>query len=179
MSRIGRLPVAVPAGVTVKVEAGNLVSVKGAKGELVKQFPAFLTIEQKENEILVSRHSEAKNVKAAHGMTRAILNNMVNGVNTPFTKVLEIVGVGYQAKVAGKVLSLTIGKTHPVDVKVPDDVTVSLESPTAIVVTGCDKQRVGQFADFVKKLKTPDAYHGVGIRYRGEEIKLKVGKSGM
>ena len=99
MSRIGRLPVAVPAGVTVKVEAGNLVSVKGAKGELVKQFPAFLTIEQKENEILVSRHSEAKNVKAAHGMTRAILNNMVNGVNTPFTKVLEIVGVGYQAKV--------------------------------------------------------------------------------
>lgn len=179
MSRIGRLPVALSAGVEVKIEAGNKVTVKGPKGELTHQFPTFLTIEEKDNHIYVTRSSEAKSVKAAHGMTRAIIHNMVTGVATPFTKVLEIVGVGYQAKLAGKELILMLGGVKPVVLTVPDDVTVSLESPTAIVVTGCDKQRVGQFADLIKKKKLPDAYHGTGIRYRGETIHLKVGKSGM
>lgn len=179
MSRIGRLPVAVPAGVTVTIEAGNKVIVKGAKGELTHTFPAFLTIEEKENHIYVSRHSEARNVRAAHGMTRALISNMVTGVATPFVKVLEIVGVGYQAKVAGKMLTLNIGRTQPVEVTVPDDVTVTLNSPTSIVVTGCDKQRVGQFADRVRSIKKPEVYHGVGIRYKDEVVKLKVGKSGM
>lgn len=179
MSRIGRLPVAIPAGVTVTVEAGNLVSVKGSKGTLTHKFPTTVNIEVKDGMVQVTRSSEAKAVKAAHGMTRALIHNMVTGVETPYTKVLEIVGVGYQAKINGQTLTMNLGGTIPVELSIPADIKVSLESPTAIVVTGCDKQRVGQFADLVKKTKTPDAYHGVGIRYRGETIKLKVGKSGM
>jgi large subunit ribosomal protein L6 len=180
MSRIGKLPVAIVSGVTVTV-AGNTVSVKGTKGELSFDFPAGISAKVEDGSVIIERTGEEKQVRAFHGLSRAMVANMVEGVSTGFEKRLEIIGVGYRASTSGKKIDLTLGFSHPVSLTAPEGVNVKMSDDknekNTIIVTGCDKQAVGEFAANIRKLRKPEPYKGKGIRYVGEYVRRKAGKS--
>ena len=178
MSRIGRMPITVPAGVEVTVAEGNVVTVKGPKGTLTKQLHPTMIIEQEGNTIHVKRPDESKESKSLHGLTRTLLNNMVTGVHEVYKKELEINGVGYRAAKEGSNLVMNLGYSH--QVIVPEIEGISIEVPAAnkIVISGCDKQMVGQFAAEVREKRPPEPYKGKGIKYADEVIRRKVGKTG-
>ena len=178
MSRIGRLPVTVPAGVQVEVNGSN-VRVKGPKGELTQTFSPLIGIVLENGELNFTRKSDAPAERALHGTTRAIINNMVNGVSKGFERVLEIDGVGYRAEMEGKTLVLYLGFSHPVRFEAPAGVSFDVDTKTRIVkVMGFDRELVGQIASNIRKIRPPEPYKGKGIKYSGEYIKRKVGKSG-
>ncbi len=178
MSRIGKLPVNIPTGVDVKV-SGSTVKVKGPKGELAHTFPAAMKIKMEESVLTVSRPSDENEHRALHGMTRALINNMVMGVSEGFMKVLEIEGVGYRSEMSGKNLVLHVGYSHPVEVVPPEGIEFQSENRGREVrVLGYDKQAVGQVAANIRKVRPPEPYKGKGIRYQGEYIRRKAGKSG-
>lgn len=178
MSRIGRLPISVPAGVTVTIADGNVVTIKGAKGEITKKFSNKLTIENADNQILVTRPDDTNESKALHGLTRTLINNMVIGVTNGFTKELEIEGVGYRASKQGNNLVMNIGYSHQVIMEPKYGVTIDVPSQNKIVISGVDKQSVGQFAAEVREKRLPEPYKGKGIKYAGEHIIRKEGKAG-
>ena len=178
MSRIGRMPITVPAGVEVSVADGNVVTVKGPKGTLTKQLHPAMVIEQNGTEISVKRPSDSKEHRSLHGLTRTLLHNMVVGVNEAYKKTLEINGVGYRASKEGKNLVMNLGYSHPVTVSEVDGITIEVPSPNSVVIIGCDKQRVGQFAAEVREKRPPEPYKGKGIKYVDEVIRRKVGKTG-
>ncbi|MFA0815807.1 MAG: 50S ribosomal protein L6 [Anaerofustis sp.] len=177
MSRIGRMPVNLPAGVEVKAESG-LVTVKGPKGELKQAINKDMTIEINDGVLTVTRPSDSKEHKAMHGLTRKLVSNMVSGVSEGFSKGLEIVGVGYRAAKQGDTLVLNLGYSHPVEMKDPAGIETVVEGTNKIFVKGIDKQLVGQHAANIRKVRQPEPYKGKGVRYAGEFIKLKEGKSG-
>ena len=178
MSRIGRLPIAVPAGVTVTIDESNLVTVKGPKGTLSQQVNPDITVKQEGNELLVTRPTDDKNHRALHGLYRALIHNMVVGVSEGYKKELEINGVGYRAAKEGSKLILTIGYSHPVEVPEIEGITIDVPAQNKIVIHGCDKQKVGQFAAEVREKRPPEPYKGKGIKYADEVIRRKVGKTG-
>ena len=177
MSRIGRLPVAIPAGVTVTIAENNKVTVKGPKGELTREFVPEMTIEEKEGHIVVTRPNDLKRNKALHGLTRSLINNMVTGVSNGYEKTLEINGVGYRAAKQGKKLVLTLGYSHPVEMEDPDGVETTVDG-NKIVVKGIDEEKVGQYAAEIREKRKPEPYKGKGIKYSDETIRRKVGKTG-
>ena len=177
MSRIGRMPIAIPAGVTVEVN-GNVVTAKGSKGELVKEMHPDMIIEVNGSEVIVSRPSENKMHKSLHGLTRTLVNNMIVGVNEGFKKELEVKGVGYRVAMEGNVLVMNLGFSHQVKVEPVDGITITAHTPNQIVVSGLDKQLVGQIAADIRKKREPEPYKGKGIRYAGEVVRTKEGKTG-
>ena len=177
MSRIGKLPVVVPQGVTVEIKDGNTVSVKGPKGTLERTFAPAMGIELKDNEIIVTRPDDKKENKSLHGLTRALINNMVVGVHTGFTKVLEVNGVGYKAQKQGNKLVLSLGYSHPVEMVDPEGLESAVEG-NKITVSGISKEKVGQFAAEIRGKRPPEPYKGKGIKYSDEIIRRKVGKTG-
>lgn len=178
MSRIGRMPVNVPAGVSVDIK-GQELHVKGPKGELTRQFLPTVSLALENGQILVTRISDAPSVRAIHGTTRALVSNMVVGVSTGFTKVLEVDGVGYRAEMDGKNLVLYVGYSHPVVVEPPDGITFEADAKTRQVrVIGRDREQVGQVASNIREIRPPEPYKGKGIRYQGERIRRKAGKAG-
>lgn len=178
MSRIGRLPVVIPAGVSINVD-GSTVNVKGPKGEMSHTFSSQVSIEMDEKTLNVKRSSEEPSVRALHGMTRALIQNMVTGVSHGFTKVLEIDGVGYRAEMDGKNLKLFVGYSHPVIVEPPAGLSFEVDTKTRqISVKGYDRQQVGQMTADIRKIRPPEPYHGKGIHYLGEKIRRKAGKAG-
>lgn len=177
MSRIGNKPITVPAGVEVKVE-GNTVTVKGPKGTLTQSFNAAMEIKVEGTEILVTRPSESKEHKSLHGLTRTLVNNMVIGVSEGFKKELEINGIGYRAAKTGKDVNLNLGFSHPVVVSDNEDIVIEVPAPNKLIITGIDKQKVGQFAAEVRELRPPEPYKGKGIKYVDEVIIRKEGKAG-
>ena len=178
MSRIGRMPIAVPAGVTVTIGEGNVVTVKGAKGELTNTFASCLTIAQEGATIVVTRPNDEKEVRALHGLTRALINNMVVGVTEGFSKKLEIVGVGYKVEKSGKKLTLSLGHSHPIFFDETDMVTFDVPDSNTIIVKCIDKQLCGQIAAEIRSKRPPEPYHGKGVKYEGERIRRKAGKAG-
>jgi len=179
MSRIGKLPVVLPAGVTAELSEGNVLKVKGPKGELTQTFSSDMEIKIDGNVITVARPSDHKDMRALHGLTRALINNMVVGVNELFARELEIVGIGYRANMDGKKLVLNMGYSHPVEMEQPEGITFEVPAPTQIIVKGIDKQRVGQIAANIREVRPPEPYKGKGIRYKGENVRRKEGKTGM
>ncbi len=177
MSRIGRMPIVVPAGVTVKID-GNVVSVKGPKGELSRTIPKEMIVEIGEGVVNISRPSEEKQHKSLHGLTRTLVNNMVTGVTKGFSRTLEIAGVGYRAAKAGANLNLTLGFSHPVVVEPPEGITIDVPAPNRIVVSGINKEAVGALAAKIRSFREPEPYKGKGIKYEGEVVRRKVGKAG-
>ena len=177
MSRIGKLPVTAPKGVDVKVD-GRTVTIKGPKGTLTNSFNDQLVVEVKDGVIVVKRSSDEKNVRALHGLTRALINNMVIGVTQGYQKTLEIVGVGYRAQQTGKNVSLQVGYSRPIEVIPPAGVELKVEGQNRIHVTGPDKQAVGLWAAKIRRIRPPDLYKGKGIRYAREQVHLKPGKGG-
>lgn len=177
MSRIGRMPIPVPSGVTVKID-GNVVSVKGPKGELSREIPKDITVEQNEGVLNVTRPSDAKEHRSLHGLSRTLVANMVTGVTKGFTKTLEIAGVGYRAAKSGSKLALTLGFSHPVEVEPPAGITIDVPAPTKIIVSGIDKEAVGALAAKIRSFREPEPYKGKGIKYEGEVVRRKVGKAG-
>ena len=177
MSRIGRQPVAVPANVQVTFDDGNVVSVKGPKGELKRQFPRTISIAKSDGVLNVSRPNDEGDQRALHGLSRTLLNNMVVGVTTGFTKTLEVQGVGYRAQIQGSNLQLALGFSHPVIIPPPAGISFAVEGPR-INVQGIDKEQVGQVAANIRKLRPPEPYKGKGIRYLGERVRRKAGKAG-
>lgn len=178
MSRIGRKPIVVPAGVDVKVGEGNVVTVKGPKGTLTQTFSHRMTIAQNGNEIVVTRPSDEKEDRAVHGLTRTLIHNMVEGVTNGYSKKLEINGVGYRAQKAGKTLTLNLGYSHVVTFDEFDDIKFDVPSQTEIIVSGINKQTVGQVAAQIREKRPPEPYLGKGIKYEGEHIRRKAGKTG-
>jgi large subunit ribosomal protein L6 len=178
MSRIGKLPVAIPAGVTVEIKDGNVVSVKGPKGTLTKQFASEITIKEENGHIVVTRPNDNKKEKSLHGLTRALINNMVDGVTKGYEKKLEINGVGYRAAKQGKTLTLTLGYSHPVTMQDPEGLETVLDGTNTILVRGIDKEAVGQYAAEIRAKRGPEPYKGKGIKYAEETIRRKVGKTG-
>lgn len=178
MSRVGRLPIAIPTGVTFSVTPDNVVTVKGPKGELVKAMHKDINIAVENNEIVVTRPSEDKNHRALHGLTRALINNMVVGVTSGYAKTLELIGVGYRAQLQGKNLVMNLGYSHPVEVKEVAGVTFKLEGTTKVIVEGIDKERVGAVAADIRSWRVPEPYKGKGIKYSDEVIRRKEGKTG-
>jgi large subunit ribosomal protein L6 len=178
MSRIGKLPISVPKGVEVKIE-GNKVSVKGPKGTLEQTFDPDIRIKQEGDNIIVERPNDEPRMRALHGTTRALLNNMIVGVHKGFERVLEVNGVGYRAELNGKDLVLNVGYSHPVNFPAPEGITFEVDTRTRqITVKGHDVQQVGQVAANIRKIRPPEHYKGTGIRYQGEVVKLKPGKAG-
>ncbi len=177
MSRIGRKPISLPAGVEVKIE-DNVITVKGPKGVLSQSIPEDISIELKENELLCTRPSDAKRHRAMHGLTRALVANMVTGVTTGFEKKLEMVGVGYRAQMQGSKLVLNIGYSHPIEIDPPQGVEFEVPAVTRITVKGIDKQLVGNTAADIRALRKPEPYKGKGVRYENEVVRRKAGKSG-
>ena len=177
MSRIGRLPVPVPSGVEVTLN-GQQVTVKGPKGTLSHTVIEPITVVQEDGRLLVQRPDDERDSRARHGLTRSLLANMVTGVTTGFAKTLEIVGVGYRVQARGRDLEFALGFSHPVPVKAPEGITFEVQAPTRFVVSGIDKQLVGEVAATIRKLRKPDPYKGKGVRYQGEVIRRKVGKAG-
>jgi large subunit ribosomal protein L6 len=175
MSRIGKKPIPVPAGVTISIEPGR-VTVNGPKGELSERVPREIKVEQANGELRVTRPTDRGEHRALHGLTRTLVANMVQGVTDGFEKRLEIQGVGYRAQLRGRDLELAIGYSHPVSVKAPDGIEFEVPQPTRIVVRGNSKQRVGEVAAFIRKQRKPEPYKGKGIRYEGEYVARKVGK---
>jgi len=178
MSRIGRLPIPVPSGVDVAID-GQTVNVKGPKGQLSHTVAAPIAVERTEDGVLqVTRPNDERESRALHGLSRTLIANMITGVTEGYSKTLEIVGVGYRVQARGSDLEFALGYSHPVPVKAPDGITFTVEAPTRLRVTGIDKQQVGQVAANIRKLRKPDPYKGKGVRYQGEVIKRKVGKTG-
>lgn len=177
MSRIGRKPVPIPGNVTVTVDGSN-VKVKGPKGELQWQFRSEMGFEQEDGQVTVTRPSDSKEHRALHGLSRALLANMVEGVTNGFRKTLEIVGVGYRAEKKGNTLVLTVGYSHQVQYPEPAGITLTAATPTTIVVEGIDKAKVGQVAAEIRSVRRPEPYKGKGIRYQGEQVRRKAGKAG-
>ena len=178
MSRIGRLPVVVPAGVTVEVKENNYVVVKGSKGTLERNLPVEMDIKVEDGHVVVTRPNDLKKMKALHGLTRTLIHNMVVGVSEGYEKVLEVNGVGYRAQKQGKTLVLSLGYSHPVEMTDPEGVTTTLEGQNIIIVSGIDKEKVGQYAAEIRELRKPEPYKGKGIKYADEVIRRKVGKTG-
>ena len=178
MSRIGRLPITVPAGVTVEIAENNKVTVKGPKGTLVKELPVEMEIKQEGDQIVVTRPNDLKRMKSLHGLTRTLINNMIVGVTEGYQKVLEINGVGYRAAKQGTTLTLSLGYSHPVVMEDPEGVESILEGQNKIIVKGIDKEKVGQYAAEIREKRAPEPYKGKGIKYADEVIRRKVGKTG-
>ena len=178
MSRIGRMPITVPAGVEVNVAEGNLVTVKGPKGTLTQQLHPAMIIEQDGAVITVKRPSDAKEHRSLHGLTRTLLSNMIVGVNEGYKKELEINGVGYRANKDGNKLVMNLGFSHDVIVPEVDGITIEVPNPNKVIVLGCDKQKVGQFAAEIREYRRPEPYKGKGIKYVDEVIRRKAGKTG-
>ena len=177
MSRIGKMPIAIPAGVTVEVAENNNVTVKGPKGTLSRELPKEMEIKQENGEVIISRPDDLKRTRALHGLTRSLLNNMVVGVTDGFEKKLEVNGVGYRAAKKGKTLTLTLGYSHPVELDDPEGIETTVEGQI-ITVKGIDKEKVGQFAAIIREKRAPEPYKGKGIKYADEVIRRKVGKTG-
>jgi len=177
MSRIGMMPIPIPKGVTVTATSGT-VTVKGPKGELTQTLRPEVTVEVTDDQVIVERKGETKAHRAFHGLTRALLANMVQGVEQGFKRELEIVGVGYRADKRGKNLVLTVGYSHPVEYPEPEGITLTASSPTTVVVEGADKQKVGQVAAELRAVRPPEPYKGKGIRYMDEHVRRKAGKTG-
>lgn len=177
MSRVGKLPVQIPDGVEVKIE-GNKAIVKGPKGQLEKEMHPDMDIKIEDGSIIVTRPSDKKEHRALHGLTRALLNNMVVGVTKGFEKALELNGVGYRANMQGKKLVLNVGYSHPVEMEVPDGIQIETPGNNKIVVKGIDKEKVGIVAAKIRDVRPPEPYKGKGIKYEGERIRRKVGKAG-
>ena len=177
MSRVGRMPIEIPAGVTVDLQ-GQHITVKGPKGELSRDIHEDIKVAVEGNEILVTRPSDNKNHRALHGLTRALVANMVTGVHDGFSKKLEINGVGYRAAKQGNKLVLTLGFSHPVEMEAPVGITIDVPNQTEIVVSGADKEVVGAVAADIRKWRKPEPYKGKGIRYEGEVVRRKAGKAG-
>ncbi len=177
MSRIGKMPVTVPSGVDVEVD-GTHVTVKGSKGELSREFTDRVSFTLDDGVINVGRGDDTRESRALHGLSRALLANMVEGVSEGFSKVLEIQGVGYRTSLQGSDIELLVGFSHPVNVKAPKGITFEVPEPTRIVVSGIDKEQVGQVAADIRKVRPPEPYKGKGIRYSGEYVRRKAGKAG-
>ncbi len=178
MSRIGKLPIAVPKGVDVKLSGDNVLTVKGSKGTLTKQFHKDMIIKVEGGQITVERPSDLKIHKSLHGLTRTLVNNMVEGVTNGYQKALEINGVGYRAQKQGKKLVLTLGYSHPVEMDDPEGITTEVPAPNKIIVKGIDKQVVGEVAAKIREKRPPEPYKGKGIKYETEVIRRKEGKTG-
>ena len=178
MSKVGKLPVAIPAGVTVTV-ANNVVTVKGPKGELKQDFSSDVKVEVKDNEVVVSLENTTKQANAFHGLYRNLINSMVVGVTTGFTKTLVITGVGYRAEIQGKILMLNLGFSNDIFVTIPEGLTVTADAQGKVTISGISKQLVGEFSAQIRKLRMPEPYKGKGIRYENEVIRRKVGKTGV
>jgi large subunit ribosomal protein L6 len=177
MSRIGRLPVPLVAGVKIAV-AGRKVTIEGPKGSLARELPGGISAEVAEGKLVVSRRDDSKPQRALHGLSRALIANAVEGVTKGFTKDLEIQGVGYRAQVAGKSVNFTLGYTHPIDFPIPDGIQIVVDKQTKLTVSGIDRQQVGQVAAKIRSLRPPDVYKGKGIRYANEQVRKKAGKTG-
>jgi len=181
MSRIGNMPVELAKGVEFSIDPANKVTVKGAKGTLSLQVDPRLKVEKKDNEVVVARESEDKNIKSLHGLYRVLISNLVTGVSEGFKKELEIIGVGYRANLNGNILELTLGYSHPFYFVPPDGITIEVDTKTSknprITVSGIDKELVGQVAAKIRSLRPPEPYKGKGVRYLGEYVRKKAGKS--
>ncbi|MCL2752984.1 MAG: 50S ribosomal protein L6 [Defluviitaleaceae bacterium] len=178
MSRIGKMPITIPAGVDVKLEEGNFMTVKGPKGTLCRQLAPEITITIDNGVMEVTRPSDLKKIRSLHGLTRTLIDNMVVGVTAGYKKSLEIIGTGYRAAKAGNKLTLTLGYSHPVEMEDPEGITSEVEGNTKIHVSGIDKEKVGQYAANIRAKREPEPYKGKGIRYQGEHVRRKAGKSG-
>jgi large subunit ribosomal protein L6 len=179
VSRVGKMPVPLPKGVTVTVDPSNMITVQGPKGQLSGRFPAEMTFGQANGQVQVDRPSDQKTHRALHGLSRALLNNMVVGVSQGYTRVLDVEGVGYRAAMLGKSLVVLVGYSHPVEIMPPPGIAFEVDKTgRQITITGIDKQLVGQMAAQVRGLRPPEPYKGKGIRYRGEVVRQKAGKSG-
>ena len=178
MSRIGRMPIAIPAGVTVEVAENNKVTVKGPKGTLERVLPSEMEIKVEGDQIVVSRPNDLKKMRSFHGLTRTLINNMVVVVTAGYEKKLEVNGVGYRASKSGKTLTLNLGYSHPVEMTDPDGIETVMEGQNVIIVKGIDKEKVGQFAAEIRDKRRPEPYKGKGIKYADETIRRKVGKTG-
>ena len=178
MSRIGRMPIAIPAGVTVELAENNQVTVKGPKGTLSRVLPSEMEIKVEGSEVTVTRPNDLKKMKSLHGLTRTLIHNMVVGVTDGFTKELEVNGVGYRASKAGKKLTLNLGYSHPVEMEDPEGLEVVVDGQNKIIVKGIDKEKVGQYAAEIREKRAPEPYKGKGIKYADEVIRRKVGKTG-
>ena len=178
MSRIGRMPIAIPAGVTVTIAENNKVTVKGPKGTLERVLPSEMTIKLEGSEIVVTRPNDLKKMKSLHGLTRTLIFNMIVGVTDGYEKVLEVNGVGYRAAKKGKVLTLSLGYSHPVEMEDPEGIETVLDGQNKIIVKGIDKEKVGQYAAEIREKRAPEPYKGKGIKYADEVIRRKVGKTG-
>ena len=178
MSRIGRMPIAIPAGVTVEIAENNNVTVKGPKGTLARALAPEMEIKIEDGHVVVTRPNDLKKMKSLHGLTRTLIHNMVVGVTEGYTKKLEVNGVGYRAQKSGKTLVLSLGYSHPVEMTDPEGVTTTLEGQNIIIVSGIDKEKVGQYAAEIRDKRRPEPYKGKGIKYADEVIRRKVGKTG-
>ena len=178
MSRIGRHPIAIPAGVTVEIKENNVVTVKGPKGTLEKALPTEMEIKQEGDEVVVTRPNDLKKMKSLHGLTRTLINNMVTGVTAGFEKKMQLVGVGYKAEKKGKTLVMNLGYSHPVELEDPEGITTECPSATEVVVKGIDKAVVGNYAANIRAWRKPEPYKGKGIKYVDEVIRRKEGKAG-
>ena len=178
MSRIGRMPIAVPAGVTVEIAENNKVTVKGPKGTLERVLPAEMDIKMEGSEIVVSRPNDLKKMKSLHGLTRTLIHNMIIGVTDGYEKKLEINGVGYRAQKKGKEITFNLGFSHPVVMTDPEGIETEMDGQNIIIVKGIDKEKVGQYAAEIRELRKPEPYKGKGIKYADEVIRRKVGKTG-
>ncbi|HZS94500.1 MAG TPA: 50S ribosomal protein L6 [Chloroflexota bacterium] len=177
MSRIGKKPIDIPGGVDITINAGE-VTVKGPKGELKQDIPSPITVERQDGQLLVQRSSDEANVRALHGLIRSLIANNVTGVSSGFAKTLVINGVGYRAAKDGQNLRLTVGYSHPVDITAPTGITFDVPAPTRVVVSGIDKQVVGEMAAKIRSVRPPEPYLGKGIRYENEVVRRKAGKAG-
>jgi large subunit ribosomal protein L6 len=178
VSRIGKMPVAIPKGVEVKAD-GDLVRVKGPKGDLVNRIPAGLSVKVEDGQVVVGRSSDEKTQRALHGLLRSLVANSVAGVTKGFSRDLEIVGVGYKAEVKGKAVVFSLGYSHPVNFPIPEGISVALDAKAGkLTISGADRQKVGQTAAEIRKLRVPDPYKGKGVKYADEVIRRKVGKAG-
>ncbi len=178
MSRIGKAPIVLPKGVTVTLQEGNIVTVKGPKGELTRSVPPAMLLKQENGEVVVTRPSEETVHKSLHGLTRTLIANMVEGVTKGFTKQLELVGVGYKAEVRAYGLQLALGYSHAIEYKAPAGIKLTAPIPTQILVEGSNKEVVGQVAAEIRSLRPPEPYKGKGVKYAGEQIRRKAGKAG-
>lgn len=178
MSRVGRKPVTLPAGVEVKVDGKNLVTVKGPKGQLEQQIDERIKVEVKENEVILTRLTDNRKDRAQHGLARSLVNNMIVGVTQGYARKLEIIGVGYRAEKKGKKLVMNLGFSHPVEMEDPEGITTETPDANTVVVSGIDKALVGNYASNIRKWRKPEPYKGKGIRYEGERVRRKEGKTG-